>query len=82
MVYPPEELIVNQPQQSDRDLSPLCQQSKVAPHHLTPSVTSVLPEQRQIRTLEWEDPPSHCHVPPTCHQTAISTCIPVPDTFL
>lgn len=64
---------MNQPQQSNRDLSPLCQLSKVAPHHLTPSVTPILSEERQIRTLEWSVSPSRLYFPPTFHQTPISS---------
>lgn len=77
-IYPPEEFIVNQPQQSNRDLSPLCQLSKVAPHHLTPSVTPILSEERQIRTLERSVPlpVSTSHPPFTRHQSLVHFCSP------
>lgn len=77
-VYPPEEFIVNQPQHSNRDLSPLRQLSNLAPHYLTPSVTPILSEERGNSTLGQKDR----HFPPTCHQTAISACIPALNTFL
>lgn len=62
---------MNQPQQSNRDLSPLCQLSKVTPHHLTLSVTPILSEERQIRTLERSTPlpVSISHPPFTRHQS-------------
>lgn len=71
---------MNQPQQSNRDLSPLCQLSKVAPHHLTPSVTPILSEERQIRTLERSVPlpVSTSHPPFTRHQSLMHFCSPPP----
>lgn len=45
-VYPPEELVVNQSQQSDRGLGPLSQPPKAAAHDLTPSVAPILSRER------------------------------------
>ena len=51
-VYPPEKFIVNQPQQSNRDLGPLCQPPKVAPHNLAAGIALILSEERD-RSGPW-----------------------------
>lgn len=76
---------MDQPQQFNRDLRPLGQPPKMAPHHLTPSVAPVLPEEKG-GSGPWGGklPHSPCQALPTpCPNAPNPTtprCVPIPDT--